>query len=149
MRVIIQRVETAEVSVGGESLGHIGRGLMVLAGFTHGDGAEDISQIADKIVNLRVFPDETGKMNLSVIDIGGGVLLAPNFTLYGDCRRGRRPSFTAAGAPEVSSGLFDDLVAAIRARGVECATGQFGAHMHVSLVNDGPVTLMLDSKGAF
>jgi D-aminoacyl-tRNA deacylase len=149
LRIIVQRVSQAEVSVAGECLGRIGPGLMALVGFTEGDGPKDLEYAADKLANLRVFPDVEGKMNLSVTDVGGAVLVVPNFTLYGDCRRGRRPSFTAAGDPTTSEGLFADLIALVRARGIQCAEGRFGAHMHVALVNDGPVTLMLDSRGAF
>lgn len=149
MRVVVQRVAQAQVDIDGDCVGQVERGLMVLVGFTHGDTRRDLEYIADKVVNLRIFPDAEGKMNLSVADIGGGVLMVPNFTLYGDCRRGRRPSFTGAGPPDASRQLFEEFVAAIAGRGIQCAQGQFGAHMAVALVNDGPVTLMLDSGGAF
>lgn len=149
MRIIVQRVSQAEVTIEGECLGRIERGLMALVGFSDGDGPKDLEYAADKLANLRIFPDAEGKMNLSVTDIAGSVLLVPNFTLYGDCRRGRRPSFTGAGDPVASERLFTDLIALVRARGIQCAAGRFGAHMHVALTNDGPVTLLLDSTGAF
>lgn len=145
MRVVVQRVAEAKVEIDGECVGGIERGLTVLVAFTHGDARSDLEYIADKVANLRIFPDAEGKMNYSVTDIGGGVLLVPNFTLYGDCRRGRRPSFSDAGEPEASRERFEEFVAVIAERGIQCAQGRFGAHMAVTLVNDGPVTLLLDS----
>jgi len=135
--------------VDGEVVGRIGRGLMVLVGCGEGDGRDDARALGDKIANLRIFEDAEGKMNLSVSDIGGGVLVVPNFTLYGDCRRGRRPSFTAACAPETASGLVDELARQIATTGLHVECGRFGARMLVSLVNEGPVTLLLSSDRTF
>lgn len=149
MRAVVQRVSEARVEVDGQIVGEIGRGLMVLAGCGEGDGEDDARWLADKIANLRVFEDEDGKMNLSVLDIGGSVLLVPNFTLYGDCRKGRRPSFTGACDPEIADGFMDVLADRIAEAGLEVERGEFGAHMHVSLTNNGPVTLLLSSDRTF
>ncbi|MBD3293571.1 MAG: D-tyrosyl-tRNA(Tyr) deacylase [Armatimonadia bacterium] len=149
MRVVVQRVSEARVEVGGEVVGEIERGLMVLAGCGEGDEEDDARWLADKIANLRVFEDEDGKMNLSVLEIGGSVLLVPNFTLYGDCRKGRRPSFTGACDPGIADGFMDVLADRIAGTGLTVERGEFGAHMHVSLTNDGPVTLLLSSDRTF
>lgn len=149
MRAVVQRVSRAEVRVAGEVIGKIARGFMVLVGAGADDAAADVTYLADKIVGLRVFPDAQGQMNLALSEIGGAVLLVSQFTLYGDCRKGRRPSFVRALAPEAAEALYDQLVAEVRARGVEVATGKFRAMMDVELVNDGPVTLLLDSKREF
>jgi len=149
MRAVVQRVSCASVSVNGEVVGQIGKGLAVLVGMGAGDEAPDVEYITDKLVGLRVFEDEADKMNLSVGDVKGGLLLVPNFTLYGDCRKGRRPSFTAAAPPERARELFDDLADAASARVSEVATGVFGAHMTVNIVNDGPVTILIDSRREF
>ena len=145
MRVVIQRVSRARVTVGGEVTGEVGRGLLVLLGVTHGDTIDAARWLAEKTVGLRVFADDEGKMNRGVADVGGGVLVVSQFTLYGDASKGRRPSFVAAAPPEVAVPLYEAFVEAVRALGVPVATGRFGAMMDVELVNDGPVTLILDS----
>jgi D-tyrosyl-tRNA(Tyr) deacylase len=145
----VQRVSRAEVTVEGEVVGEIGPGLVALVGCGEGDSDEDVRFMADKIANLRIFEDEEGKMNLSVSDIVGEVLLVPNFTLYGDCRKGRRPSFTGACAPETAQKLMDDLAAQMARTGMTVARGAFGERMALSLTNDGPVTLLLSSNRAF
>lgn len=145
MRAIIQRVSKASVEVDGEEVSGIGRGYLVLLGISHGDTREDLEYIGNKIMGLRVFTDEEGKMNLSLEDVGGQVLLVSQFTLYGDARKGRRPSFTESAGGDFAEGLYEDLVAYIRDKGFEVKTGVFGADMDVSLVNDGPVTIQLDS----
>lgn len=149
MRAVIQRVEQASVSVEGEIRGRIGAGLLVLIGVEEGDGDADFKYIADKAPNLRVFEDEQGKMNRSLLDVGGEVLAVSQFTLLGDARGGRRPSFIAAARPETADPMYERLVADWRARGIRVETGVFGAHMKVSLVNDGPVTILLDSRRRF
>ncbi len=145
----MQRVKNAQVSVGGELVGRIGRGLMVLLGVAEGDGAEDVRYMVDKIPNLRIFDDSDGKMNLSCLDVGGSILAVSQFTLFGDCRRGRRPSFTAAAGPDQANALYEQFVQGVRALGVCVETGVFRADMDVSLVNHGPVTIMLDSSKSF
>lgn len=149
MRAVIQRVEKASVSVEGEIRGQIGAGFLVLIGVEEGDGDADFKYIADKAPNLRVFEDEQGKMNRSLLDVGGEVLAVSQFTLLGDARGGRRPSFIAAARPETADPMYERLVADWRARGIRVETGVFGAHMKVSLVNDGPVTILLDSRRRF
>lgn len=145
MRVILQRVSEARVTADGRVVGEIGRGWLALVGVAPTDTAKDVAWTADKVAQLRCFPDADGKMNLSVLDVGGGVLLVSNFTLYADCQKGRRPSFLGAARPDVAEPLVDELANALRALGVPVATGQFGADMRVSLTNDGPVTLVIDS----
>ncbi len=149
MRAVIQRVEKASVSVEGEIKGQIGAGFLVLIGVEEGDGDVDFKYIADKAPNLRVFEDEQGKMNRSLLDVGGEVLAVSQFTLLGDARGGRRPSFITAARPETADPMYERLVADWRARGIRVETGVFGAHMKVSLVNDGPVTILLDSRRRF
>ena len=149
MRAVIQRVERASVSVEGEIRGQIGAGFLVLIGVEEGDGDADFKYIADKAPNLRVFEDEQGKMNRSLLDVGGELLAVSQFTLLGDARGGRRPSFIAAARPETADPMYERLVADWRARGIRVETGVFGAHMKVSLVNDGPVTILLDSRRRF
>ena len=149
MRAVIQRVERASVSVEGEIRGQIGAGFLVLIGVEEGDGDVDFKYIADKAPNLRVFEDEQGKMNRSLLDVGGEVLAVSQFTLLGDARGGRRPSFITAARPETADPMYERLVADWRARGIRVETGVFGAHMKVSLVNDGPVTILLDSRRRF
>src|SRR5436309_3558386 len=146
MRVVVQRVRRARVTVGGEVTGEIGRGLLVLLGVRHGDTIEAARWLADKTVGLRIFADDEGKMNRGVAEVGGGVLVVSQFTLYGDCSKGRRPSFVAAAPPEIAVPLYEGYVEALRALGVPVATGRFGGMMMVELVNDGPVTLILDKE---
>jgi D-tyrosyl-tRNA(Tyr) deacylase len=145
MRVVIQRVSQASVTVDGAIVGQIGQGLLVLLGVGEDDGAPEAALLAEKIANLRIFSDAEGRFNLSLLDISGAALVVSQFTLYADLRRGRRPSFSDAAAPEVAAPLVDTVVSALRQLGVTVATGSFGAHMHVALVNDGPVTIVLDS----
>lgn len=144
MRAVVQRVSRAEVVVDGESVGSIGPGLAVLVGVGPDDSSADSAALAAKLTGLRIFADEEGKMNRSVADIGGSVLVVSQFTLYGDVRRGRRPSFVNAAPPEIAEPLVDELVAHLESAGVTTATGRFGANMAVSLTNDGPVTILLD-----
>lgn len=145
MRAVLQRVSRARVVVGDEAVGGIERGLLVLVGIAPEDSLEQVRWLADKIAGLRLFADADGKMNLSVAEVGGSVLVVSQFTLYGDCRKGRRPSFIGAAAPETAMPLYEGLIDALRARGLPTATGRFGAMMQVELVNDGPVTLILES----
>ncbi len=149
MRAIVQRVHAASVEVDGEEIGRIGSGLCVFIGAGKADSPRDLSYIADKIVHLRVFPDDCGKMSRCLLDVAGGVLAISQFTVYGDVRRGRRPSFDAAMAPEPARHAFDDVVAQIRDHGVEVATGRFAAAMRVQVDNDGPVSILIDSAKAF
>jgi D-tyrosyl-tRNA(Tyr) deacylase len=144
MRALVQRVTEARVTVESHVTGEIGPGLLVLLGVTHGDTAEHAVHLAGKVAGLRIFEDADGKMNRSTGDVGGGVLVVSQFTLYGDCRKGRRPSFDAAARPEQANSLYEAFVAALRALAVPVETGVFQAHMQVALVNDGPVTLMLE-----
>jgi D-tyrosyl-tRNA(Tyr) deacylase len=145
VRAVVQRVSSARVEVDGEVVGAIARGLLVYAGFGRGDTEEDRAWVLGKIVGLRVFPDEAGKMGRSVADVGGGLLLVSQFTLYGDLRRGRRPSFDDAMPPAEAEAAYDALVREARATGLPVQTGRFAADMKVSSLNDGPVTLWLDS----
>lgn len=149
MRAVVQRVARASVTVEGEITGEIGKGLLVLLGVAHEDTEAAADYLADKIVGLRVFEDPDGKMNLGVADAGGAVLVVSQFTLYGDVRRGKRPSFDRAARPERANELYEYFVARIRAAGLRCETGRFQAMMDVELVNDGPVTILLDSDKAF
>jgi D-tyrosyl-tRNA(Tyr) deacylase len=142
---VVQRVTYSKVDVNGTVAGQIDGGLLVLLGVARGDTAGDAEFLATKIVQLRIFPDEEGKMNRSLLDTGGAMLAVSQFTLYGDTRKGRRPSFDAAAPPEQARELYDRFVAAVRAAGVRCETGVFQAHMAVTLVNDGPVTLIVES----
>lgn len=145
MRVVVQRVTRAAVTVEGKVVGQIGPGLMVLVGFCPGDGDAELDWMARKLSGLRLFEDADGKMNLSVEEVDGEVLLVPQFTLYGDCRKGRRPGFSGALAPDHATILFDRFCDKFAAGGKPVPRGIFGAHMQVSLVNDGPVTLLIDS----
>lgn len=144
MRVLLQRVSSASVLVGGETVGAIGRGFVLLVGITHDDGSAESTWLANKIAGLRLFEDDDGKMNRGLDDVGGAILAVSQFTLYGDARKGRRPSFTDAARPEHAEPLFDHFVAALRRHGLTVATGVFGALMEVVIHNDGPVTLMLE-----
>lgn len=153
MRAVIQKVTRAQVDVldgeSRETCGQIGAGLMVLLGVGHDDGAQDARYIADKIAYLRIFEDENGRLNRSVQDIGGSVLLVSQFTLYADARNGRRPSFSAAAAPEAANAWYEEVAALLRGHGLTVETGRFQSHMQVDLRNDGPVTLLLDSQKQF
>jgi D-tyrosyl-tRNA(Tyr) deacylase len=140
VRAVVQRVSEASVTVGGEELSRVGKGLLVLLGVRNGDGEDDADKLARKLLALRVFPDGEGRMNLSVEDVGGEILCVSNFTVYGDTRKGNRPSFVEAAAPEEAERLYERVREAVGAKG-----GRFGAHMAVELVNDGPVTLVLDT----
>ncbi len=144
MRVVVQRVSRASVTVEGRVTGSIGRGFLVLAGFAPGDQPAQVEWMAEKVVGLRVFADDEGKMNRDLAAVGGAVLVVSQFTLYGDASKGRRPSFIGAAPPEVAVPLYQAFVAALRARGLPVETGEFGAMMDVELVNDGPVTLVLE-----
>lgn len=149
MRAVVQRVTEARVEVGGEVVGAIGTGLLVLLGVARGDTPADAAYLAEKTAGLRIFEDGDGKMNLALADVDGAVLAVSQFTLLGDCRKGRRPGFTDAAPPELADSLYNQYVAALRAAGLEVATGVFRAEMQVHLVNDGPVTLLLDSRKEF
>lgn len=149
MRAVVQRVSRAKVTVENEVVGEIGPGLTVLLGISEEDSQDDASYLAEKLVTLRIFPDDEGKMNRSLIDIGGSMLVVSQFTLFGDCRKGRRPSFIKAARPELADSLYRIFVVEVQGHGVETATGRFQTHMVVELVNDGPVTLLVDSKKEF
>jgi D-tyrosyl-tRNA(Tyr) deacylase len=145
MRAVVQRVRSCRVVVAGETVGEIGPGLLVLLGIHTGDRPDQVRWMADKVVNLRILEDTDGKMNVSVADARGSILVVSQFTLYGDCQKGRRPSFIDAARPEVAEPLYESFVNAIKLHGVPVATGRFGADMQVELVNDGPVTLVIDT----
>ncbi len=145
MRTVICRVSRASVAVDGQTIGEINRGLLVFAGLLQGDTEADIAWTAGKLAALRIFPDAAGKMNLSVRDVAGSLLLIPNFTLAGDTQKGTRPSYSGAMAPDLAGPMFDRLVALCSAQQIPVATGRFGADMHIDAANDGPVTLVLDS----
>ena len=149
MRAVVQRVSRASVEIGGELIGEIGKGLLVLLGVAQDDGEADADYLAGKIAGLRIFEDDAGKMNLSVAEVGGAVLAVSQFTLFGDVRRGKRPSFDAAARPEQAKALYGYFVERIRALGLRCKTGRFQEMMEVELVNAGPVTILLDSKKGF
>ncbi len=149
MRCVVQRVSDAFVTSEGEETGRIGRGLMVLIGVSCEDTEKDVKYMAEKVPNLRIFEDENGKMNLSLADVGGSILAVSQFTLYGDARGGRRPSFIAAARPEAANALYEQLVGAWREKGFTVETGRFRTDMQVHLTNDGPVTLLLDSTRLF
>lgn len=146
MRALIQRVHQARVEVDDETIGQCGSGLLVLLGCGEGDTEEDLDYVFEKVINLRIFEDEAGKMNLSLLDIAGELLVVSQFTLYADTRRGRRPSFVDAMKPQPAEAMYEDFVARARQRGITTATGKFGAMMNVSLTNAGPVTIMIDSR---
>ena len=149
MRAVVQRVTHARVTVGERVTGEIALGLLVLLGVEQGDGPSDIQYIVAKTRDLRIFPDEAAKMNRSVLDVNGAVLVVSQFTLSGDARNGRRPSFASAAPPEIARAMYEDVVRELRASGLRVETGEFQAMMHVALVNDGPVTILLDSKKTF
>ena len=149
MRAVVQRVASSRVTVDERVTGEVKKGLLVLLGVTHDDTSKDVDYMVDKVTNLRIFEDENDKMNLSLKDIGGEVMAVSKFTLYGDARKGRRPSFSDAARPDVANPLYEEFVEKLRAQGITVGTGEFGAHMMVELTNDGPVTILLESKKAF
>ena len=149
MRAVVQRVRRAKVTVAGEITGEIGRGMLVLLGVGHEDTQGGAEYLADKIVGLRIFEDDAGKMNRSVAEVGGAVLAVSQFTLFGDVRKGKRPSFDDAARPEMARTLYERFVSRVRASGLRCETGRFQEMMEVELVNDGPVTILLDSEKTF
>jgi D-tyrosyl-tRNA(Tyr) deacylase len=146
VRAVVQRVSEARVTVADRVVGVIGAGAVVLVGISHEDGDREARWLVDKVVNLRIFADDEGKMNRSLVDVSGDVLVVSQFTLYGDARKGRRPSFVAAARGPEAEAVYDECVKGFRAAGVTTRTGEFGAHMRLSLVNDGPVTILLDSS---
>ncbi len=149
MRAVVQRVDRAQVTVEGELTGRIEKGLLVLLGVAEGDTDKDLKYIVDKVCGLRIFEDEAGKMNLSIQDVGGSILAVSQFTLFGDCRKGKRPYFAEAAAPEIATSYYERFVEHCREQGLTVETGVFQAHMLVSLVNNGPVTILLDSRKIF
>ena len=149
MRAVVQRVASSRVTVDERVTGEVKKGLLVLLGVTHDDTSKDVDYMVDQVTNLRIFEDENDKMNLSLKDIGGEVMAVSQFTLYGDARKGRRPSFSDAARPDVANPLYEEFVEKLRAQGITVGTGVFGAHMMVELTNDGPVTILLESKKAF
>jgi len=149
MRTVVQRVKEARVVVGGATVGAIGPGVLILLGVGLEDAEDDCVYLADKIIHLRIFPDAKGQMNLSLTDVGGAVMVVSQFTLWADCRKGRRPSFTRAAPPDKAIRLYERFVHLLKEKGLTVATGQFQAMMEVSLVNDGPVTMILDSEKHF
>lgn len=146
MRAVVQRVARASVVIDGETVGAIGAGLVVLLGVTHDDTPEQAKWLADKIAGLRIFNDADGKMNRDLIEVSGSMLIVSQFTLYGDCRKGKRPSFIDAAPPPIAIPLYEAFINGVKALGIPVATGRFGADMKVDMVNDGPVTLIVDSK---
>lgn len=149
MRAVVQRVDSAAVEVEGAMVGSVGKGLLVLLGVEKEDTDRDLEYLLDKVAGLRIFEDEQEKMNLSVADVGGGLLVVSQFTLYGDCRKGKRPSFDKAAGAEMANAYYEKFVAGAQSKGLSVGTGKFQAHMLVSLVNNGPVTILLDSKKNF
>ena len=145
MKAVVQRVRRASVSIGGKTIGEIGRGLLIFLGVRKGDGEGDADYLAKKVANLRVFEDGAGKMNRSIREVGGSALVVSQFTLYGDCRKGRRPSFTDAAGPEEGRFLYERFVSELREKGIGVKTGRFGEYMNIKLENDGPVTLVLEN----
>ena len=149
MRAVIQRVSEARVSVEGETIGSIGRGWLILLGIRTDDSDEDLTYLLEKSINLRAFPDAEGKMNLSIADIGGEFLVVSQFTLYADTRKGRRPGFADAAPPEIANRIYEQYISGLRKSGLAVATGKFQADMKISLINEGPVTFILDSRKSF
>jgi D-tyrosyl-tRNA(Tyr) deacylase len=146
MRIVLQRVKNARVDVAGETVGSIGVGSLILLGVTQRDKEEDADYLADKVVKLRIFPDEAGRMNRSLLEVGGSLLVVSQFTLYGDCRKGRRPSFDEAAPPEQARALYGYFIQRLKSSNIAVETGVFQAEMEIHLINDGPVTFILDSK---
>ncbi|MEG2246192.1 MAG: D-aminoacyl-tRNA deacylase [Peptostreptococcaceae bacterium] len=149
MRAVVQRVASSKVVVDETAIGEINKGLLVLLGVTHEDTSEDVDYLLEKIINLRIFEDEDEKMNLSLKDVNGELLVVSQFTLYGDCKKGRRPNFTNAAKPDLATNLYEEFIAKAKKHDVKVGTGKFGAHMMVELVNDGPVTMLIDSEKNF
>ena len=149
MRAVVQRVSGARVEVGGRTVGEVGKGLLVFLGVGHDDSDREVEFLAQKIAHLRIFSDEQGLMNRSVIEVEGGVLVVSQFTLWGDCQKGRRPSFTRAAPPDKARALYDAFIRHLRGKGLAVAAGEFQAMMEVHLVNDGPVTMLLDTEKTF
>lgn len=149
MRAVVQRVSSSKVTVDENVTGEISKGLLVLLGVTHEDTSKDVDYMIDKILNLRIFEDENEKMNLSLKDVGGELLVVSQFTLYGDCRKGKRPSFSNAARPDVAIPLYEEFIKKAKYQDVVVGTGEFGAHMMVDLTNDGPVTILLESNKSF
>ena len=149
MRAVVQRVTSASVTVAGEVVGRIGPGLLVLLGVREDDTQDDVIYVAGKLIGLRIFEDDAGKMNRSLAEAAGAMLVVSQFTLYGDCRKGRRPSFIEAARPEQANALYESFCAEVRGQGIHVETGRFQQHMEVALVNDGPVTLLIDSRKEF
>ena len=149
MRCVVQRVTSASVTVDGKTVGEIGKGMMVLIGVSEEDGPADLKYIAEKVMHLRIYDDENGVMNRSILDAGGDILAVSQFTLYGDARGGRRPSYFRAAKPEKANAMYEELIDSWRQAGLRVETGRFRAEMQVALVNDGPVTILLDSEKAF
>jgi D-aminoacyl-tRNA deacylase len=149
MRAVVQRVKKAEVRVNGRAVGRVGAGMLVLLGIGKEDTLREAQSLADKVINLRIFDDQDSRMNLSLLETNGGLLCVSQFTLYGDCRKGRRPSYDRAAPPETACQLYDAFVASVRAGGIAVETGQFQAMMEVELINDGPVTLLVDTERVF
>lgn len=149
MRGVIQRVKSAQVEVKGKVIGTIGFGFLVFLGISREDNYEDADYLAEKTINLRIFEDKEGKLNRSLLDIGGEMLIVSQFTLFADCRKGRRPSFTAAAEPEEAKKLYQYFIERVKQKGINVATGEFQAVMEVSLINNGPVTILIDSKKVF
>lgn len=145
MRIVLQRVKSARVDVAGETVGSIGTGLVILLGVTHGDGRKDAEYLADKVIQLRIFSDDAGRMNRNLADAHGSLLVVSQFTLYGDCRKGRRPSFDQAAPPEQARALYEHFIERLKSSNIAVATGVFQAEMEIHLINDGPVTFVLDS----
>lgn len=149
MRAVVQRVSSSKVTVENNVIGKINKGLLVLLGVTHEDSSKDVDYMIDKILNLRIFEDENEKMNLSLKDVCGELLVVSQFTLYGDCRKGKRPSFSNAARPDLATKLYEEFIQKAKEQDVVVGTGQFGAHMMVDLTNDGPVTMLLESNKSF
>ncbi len=149
MRAVIQKVKEATVEVEGEVVGRIGEGILLFLGIRKDDTQDDIKYLVEKVLGLRMFDDDAGKMNLSITDVGGEILVVSQFTLYGDCRKGRRPSFDEAASPDMAEGLYDIFVGEVKKRGINVQTGRFRAIMDIHLTNSGPVTILLDSRRVF
>lgn len=149
MRAVVQRVKNSKVDVDNNTIASIGKGLLVLLGVGEDDTDEDLDYIFDKVINLRIFEDEDGKMNDSLLDIGGELLVVSQFTLYGDARRGRRPSFSSSAKPDIAKEMYEEFIKKAREENIKTESGEFGADMQVELLNDGPVTILLDSKKTF